>query len=94
MKHHFWHSRGSQLEVFCKEGALENFARKTPMPKSLNSNKHLRSEACSFIEKETLSQLFSCKFCEIFTKTYFMEHLTATASSNSRMTEAATGGVL
>ena len=25
----------------------------------------LRPEACNFIEKETLAQVFSCEFCEI-----------------------------
>ena len=26
---------------------------------------------CNFIEKECLAQVFSCKFCEIFKKTFF-----------------------
>ena len=32
-------------------------------------------EACSFIKKETLAQVFSCEFCEISKKTFFTEHL-------------------
>ena len=28
----------------------------------------------NFIKKETLAQLFSCKFCEIFNNIYFEEH--------------------
>ena len=39
-----------------------------------------RGEACNFIEKETLSQVFSCKFCEISRNTFFTEHLWATVS--------------
>ena len=33
-----------------------------------------------FIKKEVLTQVFSCKFCEIFKNTFFKEHLRATAS--------------
>ena len=31
----------------------------------------LIKEACNFIKKETLAQVFSCEFCEIFKKSYF-----------------------
>ena len=66
--------RSSRPDVFCKKGVLANF---TKFP-----GKHLcqilffnkvaghRSEACSFIKKETLAQVF----CEISTKTFFIEH--------------------
>ena len=37
-------------------------------------------EACNFIKKETLAQVFYCEFCEIFKNTFFIEHLWATAS--------------
>ena len=36
---------------------------------------NLQVEACNFLKKETLSQVFSCKFCEIFKNTFFTEHL-------------------
>ena len=39
-------------------------------------------KACNFIKKETLAQVFSCEFCEIFKNIYFLEHLRATASEN------------
>ena len=29
-----------------------------------------RSEACNFIKKQTLAQMFSCEFCEISKKTF------------------------
>ena len=32
------------------------------------------------IKKETLAQVFSCEFCEIFKNTIFIEHLQTTAS--------------
>ena len=31
--------------------------------------------ACNFIKKETVVQVFSCEFCEIFTNTFFIKHL-------------------
>ena len=40
------------------------------------------STACNFIKKETLAQVFSCQFCEIFKNTYFIEHLWMAASVN------------
>ena len=36
--------------------------------------------ACIFIKNETLAQVFSCKFCEIFKNTSFTKHLRETAS--------------
>ena len=37
-------------------------------------------QACNFIKKETLGQVFSCDFGEISKNTFFIEHLQATAS--------------
>ena len=36
-------------------------SQETPLPES---------EACNFIKKETLAQVFSCKFCEIIKNTF------------------------
>ena len=41
-----------------------------------------RSEACNFIKKVTLAQVFSCELCEISKNTFFTEHLWTTASEN------------
>ena len=38
------------------------------------------NEACSFIKKGTLAQVFSCEFCQISKNIFFTEHLWATAS--------------
>ena len=35
--------------------------------------------ACNFIKKETLAQVYSCEFCEIFKNNYFIEHVRTTA---------------
>ena len=37
-------------------------------------------KVCNFIKKETLTQVFSCKFCEISKNTFFTEHPPVAAS--------------
>ena len=43
----------------------------------------LHAEACNFVKRETLAQVFSCEFCEIFENTVFTEHLRETASDKT-----------
>ena len=54
---------------------VKNFAKFTwkHLCQSLFFNKvaGLRPQACNFIKKETLAQVFSCKFCEILKNTFF-----------------------
>ena len=65
--------RSSYQRCSMKKGVLENFAKFT--------GKHLcRPQACNFINKKTLAQVFSCEFCEIFKNNFFTEHLWTTAS--------------
>ena len=45
--------------------------KKTHVPGSLFA----MPQACNFIKKETLAQVFSCEFSEIFKSTFFIEHL-------------------
>ena len=40
-----------------------------------------RNQACNFIKKETLAQVFSCEFCEIFKIIFFTKHLWTTVSA-------------
>ena len=54
--------------------------RKTPVPESLFL-KSCRSEACNFIKKETLAQVFSCEFYEISKNTYLHRTLLVAAST-------------
>ena len=42
----------------------------------------MQTEACSVIKKETLVQLFSCEFCEIFKNTFFHKTPPVAASVN------------
>ena len=49
---------------------------KTPVPGSLFSE----PEACNFIKKETLAQVFSCEFCEIAKNTFSLRTSPVAAS--------------
>ena len=57
-------SRSSCPEVFCKKVVLWNLAK--------FRGKHLCQSlfSCNFIKKGTSSQLFFCKFCDIFKNTF------------------------
>ena len=68
--------RNSHPEMFCKKDLLKNFAKNTR--KQLCHSlffESLRALACNFIKKESLAQVFSCKFFDIFKNTFFIEHL-------------------
>ena len=39
------------------------------------------AEACNFIKKDTLVQVFSCEFCDNSKNTFFAEHIWVTASA-------------
>ena len=40
------------------------------------------TSASNFFRKETLAQVFSCKFCENFKNTFFTENLRVTTSAS------------
>ena len=71
-------------ELFHEKGVLGSFIKFTGkhLCQSLFFTKvaGLMPDACSFIKKETLAQVFSCEFCEISRNTFFTEHLRTTAS--------------
>ena len=43
----------------------------------------LRTQACNFIKKDTLAQVFSCEFCEIFKDSYFYRSPPVAASETA-----------
>ena len=45
----------------------------------------IKLQACNFIKKETLAQVFSCGFWEISKNTFFTEDLWTTASEDTRL---------
>ena len=69
-------SRSSRQEVFCKKDVLRNFTKFTGkhLRQSLFFNKICGPKTCNFITKETLAQLFSCQFCEIFWEHFFFQN--------------------
>ena len=42
----------------------------------------IKLQACNFIKKESLAQVFSCEFCEISKNSFFIEYFWTTASDN------------
>ena len=67
--------RSSRPEELCKKVVLRNFIKLTGM----------QHQACNFIKKETLAQVFSCKFCEISKKTFFYRTPLVAASDMCHM---------
>ena len=65
--------RSSRPEVFCQKVFLVI---------SQNSQEN-RPQACIFIKKETLAQVFTCEFCEISKNTFFHRTPLAAASTGS-----------
>ena len=58
-----------------RKGGLGNFTKLTGkhLCQSLLFNKvaDLKPEACNFIKKETVAQVFSCEFCEIYKNIFY-----------------------
>ena len=50
-------------------------------PRTVSSLIKLKGSACSFINKETLAQVFSCEFCEISKNTFLHGALLVAASA-------------
>ena len=73
--------RSSRPEVFCEKGVLRNFEKTQENTCARVSFLiSCRAEACNFIKKEALAQVFSCEFYEISKNIFFTEHLRTTAS--------------
>ena len=66
----------NQKRCFPKRDVLRNVAKFTGkhLFQSLFFNKVV-GQACNFIKKETLAQVFSGEFCEIFENTFCTEHI-------------------
>ena len=74
----YWRSGCSVKKMFLKilQNSDENtYARVSFLIK-------LQAEACNFIKRETLTQVFSCEFCNIFKNT-FLERTTLVAVSTN-----------
>ena len=73
---HFILIRRSHRGCSVRKGVYRNIAKLTEkhLCQSLFLIK-LQAEACNFIKKETLAQVFSCEFSEISKSIFFTEHL-------------------
>ena len=65
-------------KVVYKKGVLKNFPKFTG--KQLCQGVFF-NEVAGLTKKDSLAQVFSCKFCEISKNTFFIEHLQMTASA-------------
>ena len=70
-------------EVFCKKSVLRNFTKFTEIHLCQRLFFNKVAGLRSLIRKETLAQVFSCKFCEISKKNFFTEDLRTTTASVS-----------
>ena len=68
--------------MFCKKVVVKNFPKflGKQLCQSLFFNKV--AGACNFIKKETLAQLFSCEFCDIFKNAFFYRTTLVVVSAN------------
>ena len=67
--------KSSYRRYSIKKGALTNFAK---FIRNNCARLKLQTSARNFVKKETLTQEFSCEFCQIFENTFFTEHLWTT----------------
>ena len=69
------------VEVFYKKLVLKIFLKFTESTcAKVSFLITLQAEACNFIKKEILAQVFYCEFYKISKNTYFTEHLWVTTS--------------
>ena len=70
-------SRSIWLHMVYKVGVLKNFHkiyRKTPVLESLFNKLQAQAvEVCNFIKRDTLTQMRSCEYYNIFKNTFFTE---------------------
>ena len=78
--------QNSHRRCSVRNGVLRNFAKFTG--KHLCQSLYFNKVACNFIKIETLAQVFSCEFCDIFKNAFFTEHLQANASKNKTFEES------
>ena len=75
-------------EVFCKKKVfleISHISKHLCQRLFFNKVAGLKPQACSFIKKGSLTQVFSCKFCEISKNTFSAEHIWTTASDVSKL---------
>ena len=71
--------RSSRSEVSCKKDVLRNFT-KLQESNCARVSFLMKLQACNFIKKENLAQVFSREFCEISKNTFFHRIVLVAAS--------------
>ena len=71
-------NRSNRRKCSVKIGVLKKFTGKH-LCESLFFNK-VAGQACNFIKREALAQVFCCEYCEISKNTFFTVHFRTTAS--------------
>ena len=74
--------RSSRLKVFCKKGVLKNFAKFAweNVWQSLFFNKVADLRHAILLKKETMTEVFSCEFYEIFRTLFYRTPLVAASA--------------
>ena len=84
VKHLYWSLffQKKPPEVLDKKSVLKNFAKLTGehLRQSFIFKKVVSLKPANFVEKETLLQVFSCPFCEMFKNTFLAVHIWTTAN--------------
>ena len=68
-------SRYTRVKLMLQKQPPEVFCKKRCSCAKISFLIKLQASVCIFIKKETLAQVFSCAFWEIFKNTCFTEHL-------------------
>ena len=65
------HLESATRDVLCRKVFLKisQNSQEKPVPESLFNE--ATSKACNFIKKETMTQVFSCKYCETYKNSFF-----------------------
>ena len=66
---------------------FENYLYSSSALSSGSNHQSYMPQACNFIKKETLAQLFPCEFCEISKNTFFYKTPPVAASDHPKIIE-------
>ena len=69
-------------EVFCKKKVFLEISQNSQENPCARASLLIKLQACKFIKREALAQVFSCEFCGISKNTFLAKHLWEAASVN------------
>ena len=77
--------------MFCKKKVLLEISQNTQENTCARASFLIKLQACNYIKKEIVAQVFSCEFCKISKNSFFTERLVAAAPKNSAASKALLG---